>query len=52
MFPAEFLNWWDDENIVIFEESLTKKELAKLRPYMTMFHVLKLEYKRLKALET
>jgi hypothetical protein len=51
-FPTEFLNWWNDKGIAIFEQSLTPEQLEKFRPYMIMFHVLKLEYKRKTLLYT
>ncbi len=42
------LNWTDDEQIVEFEEDLNDEDAKKFLPYIMMFHVLKLEYKRLK----
>jgi len=42
----KFLNWFADKNIVDFEGSLTPDEVEKFRPYMIMFHTLKLSHKR------
>ena len=45
MDVSHFLNWFDDEKIVKFEESLTEKEAKRFLPYITMFHALKNQIK-------
>lgn len=47
LLKTQFINWFDDERIKEFELSLDNPEVTKFKPYMTMFHTLKLEYKRL-----